>query len=304
MIEQQLTSETEFVPATDQKIELARILVATDFSPASDRALEHAVSLARWYNSKIYLTHILPLDVMMAPELVTVTEVEVRRAAETGMRRIEESGQLQGVTYEVFLRQGPVLPTLGKMIEEQNIDLVVLGTHGKGIAQKILIGSTAEQVFRQARVPVLTVGPVAEREPLYDVNFRNILFATEFGRGAEREAAYAFSLAQEHRSRLTMLHVLTHAKEFDEPVVVKATAASAHQMRELLPLDAGSHCLPRFRVETGNPVEEILRVSREIDADLIIIGAKPRKGLAGHLPHSKAYQVVCRAGCPVLTIKS
>jgi hypothetical protein len=72
----------------------------------------------------------------------------------------------------------------------------------------------------------------------------------------------------------------------------------------LVPPVPDLHCLPWFRVEWGDPVNEILRVAGQIRADLIVLGAKTRKGLPGHVPHTKAYQVVCGATCPVMTIKS
>jgi nucleotide-binding universal stress UspA family protein len=91
------------------------------------------------------------------------------------------------------------------------------------------------------------------------------------------------------------LHVEKHSG--DEQAIV-------HQLQELVPSGRELHCLPLFRLERGEPVREILRVAEETKVDLIILGAKARKGLAGHVPHTKAYQVICGASCPVLTIKS
>jgi nucleotide-binding universal stress UspA family protein len=164
-----------------------------------------------------------------------------------------------------------------------------------GFVHKLLMGSSAEEIFRQARIPVLTIGPSVEREPLYGIELKNILVATAFGTRAERQVAYAFSLGQEHRSRITFLHV--HQNPDHEQAILS-------QLQELLPASAELHCLPSFRVECGDPVKEILRVAAQMRADLIVVGAKTRKGLAGHVPHTKAYQVVCGAPCPVLTIKS
>ena len=71
-----------------------------------------------------------------------------------------------------------------------------------------------------------------------------------------------------------------------------------------MPYHTDLHCLPLFRIERGDPVKEILRVAEQMHADLVVLGAKARKGLAGHLPHTKAYQVISGASSPVLTIKS
>lgn len=276
-------------------VSLANILVATDFSETSERALEHALSLARTYRSRIFLAHVIPVVLMMAPELAEASREKMRRDAHQGMERIQSSGRFLGVSHEEIIEEGYLWPNIEGLIKKHDIDLVVVGTHGKRFVQKLLIGSSAEEIFRQARIPVLTVGPAVWREPLYGVELKNILFATAFGLGAERQAAYAFSLAQEHHSRLTLLHVEQQAGE---------ERAIINQLQELVPAGVQFHCLPLFRVEQGDPVNEILRVAGEMQANLIVIGAKSRKNLAGHVPHTKAYQVVCAASCPVLTIKS
>jgi nucleotide-binding universal stress UspA family protein len=77
-----------------------------------------------------------------------------------------------------------------------------------------------------------------------------------------------------------------------------------HQLLELIPPGVDLHCLPLFRAERGDPVKRILQVAEDTNADLIILGAKKRRGFAGHVPHTKAYQVISAASCPVLTIKS
>ena len=293
--QQEVNPRTGLRASSNEVVSPRNILVATDFSGASNRALEHALCLARTYHSQIFLAHVVPLDLTLAPEVAEATQERMRRAARAGMDEIRASKCFFAVPHQEIVREGPLWPNIAALIEKYNIDLMVVGTHGVGPVKKLLIGSSAEHIFRQARIPVLTVGPDVHREPLYEIELKNILFATAFGPGAERQAAYAFSLAQQHRSRITLLHVERHAGE--EQAIV-------HQLQELVPAPIDLHCLPLFRVEWGNPVKEILRVAQETHSDLIVLGAKTRSGLAGHVPHSKAYHVVCGASCPVLTIKS
>jgi nucleotide-binding universal stress UspA family protein len=170
--------------------------------------------------------------------------------------------------------------------------------------KKIVLGSGAEEAFRKARVPVLTVGPHAKNESLGKTEFKKILFATDFGPGANREAAYAFALAQEHHAQITLLNVVPYeeVETFSEEAVTKQRDSVVRQLKELVPAKANLDYKPEFLMMTGDPVEEILRWAHE--ADLIVMGAKPRKGLAGHVPHTKAYRVISAAKCPVLTVKS
>jgi nucleotide-binding universal stress UspA family protein len=295
MIQQHQVTHEADPRISSNGVSLRNILVATDFSYTSERALEHALSLARTYNSKIFVVHVIPVEVMLAPELAEASREQMRRAARKGMDEMRASDRFFAVPHQEIIREGPLWPNIEALIDKHDIDLIVVGTHGAGAIEKLLIGSSAEHIFRQARIPVLTIGPDVSREPLYGIELKNILFATAFGPGAERQAAYAYSLAEQHRSRITLLHVERHAGE--EQAIV-------HQLQELVPAPIDLHCLPLFRVEWGNPVKEILRVAQETHSDLIVLGAKTRSGLAGHVPHSKAYQVVCGASCPVLTIKS
>jgi nucleotide-binding universal stress UspA family protein len=182
----------------NKTIQLAKILVATDFSPESMRALDYAESLARRYDSHVYVTHVISVDAypLAAPE-VTVGMVNTqRREAENRVQEMLFSGRLRNVPHEVLIEEGALWPTLDRIIQKNEIDLVVVGTHGMGTVQKLLIGSGAEQIFRQSTRPVLTVGPAVDGGDEPKAVFKHILFATDFGPGSDCEAAYAFSLGQ------------------------------------------------------------------------------------------------------------
>jgi len=304
--EQQITGNTgskvlvKAVPATN--VSLDRILMATDFSPASDRALEYALSLARHYGSHLIVAHVITLDgyPMIAPDLAAAREQKYRQEAKAAMAKLVRSGRLIGVSHEILIEEGTLWPAIHRLIEKYGVNLVVAGTKEMGSMQKVLLGSNSEQMFRQSGVPMLTVGPAVTSEPLYEAEFKHILFPTDFGPGAEKEAAFALSLAQEHKSKLTVLHVSNGT----ELTVGLQMDFILRQMKELVPDTHGEHCLIDYRVVSGKPVEEILRVRQDTGAGLIVMGAKRRTSLAGHVPHTTAFQVVSSAPCPVLTVRS
>jgi len=290
----------------NKKIRLDRILVATDFSPISTRALDYAVSLARLYESQIHLAHVVSPDAypLTAPE-VTVRSVDKQLAeARTKTQELLLSNRFQGVPYEVNIETGALWPVLEKMIKRYGIDLVVVGTHGMGAVKKVLIGSGAEQIFRQCQEPVLTVGPAVEDKYPTEREFKNILLATDFGLGAEREAAFAFSLGQEHEATVTLLYVVRHMEDYSEDGMALKREAIRNQLRELVPEQGDVWCQTQLRMRVGDPVEEILGAAEETNADLIVMGAKKRANLPGHVPGTKAYKVVTRSHCPVLTVRS
>jgi nucleotide-binding universal stress UspA family protein len=297
-------SETP-IPATKEHF-FKNILLATDFSPASKKALEYAASLARRYGSALYLTHVITVDSypLASPEYAVSSLQNMHDSARQGFRDLLKSGELIELPYKVLIQEGSLWPSIEEAIKTYQIDLLVVGTHGAGAVEKVLIGSGAEEIFRKAKVPVLTVGPSITKEPLYEIEFKNILFATDFGRSAEREAEYAVSLAQKHCSRLRLVHVLPHPEAYGKDILAEKRETSMVQLRELVASETELHYKLDFEVTVGEPVKQILRIAEETKADLIIMGAKRRSSLAGNVPHTKAYRVVCGARCPVLTVRS
>jgi nucleotide-binding universal stress UspA family protein len=290
----------------DKKIQLANILVATDFSPVSHRALDYAISLARRYDSHLYVTHVISADAypLAAPE-VTVGLVETqRRTAENKIQEMLFSGQLNDVPYDILVEEGGLWPAIEKVIEKQGIDLVVVGTHGIGAVQKLVIGSGAEQIFRQCSQPVLTVGPGVNGGDRPDMVFKHILLPTDFGPGCEREIAYAFSIGQEHNATVTLLHVVRHLDDYSDDGLTLKRESVKNQLQSLVPSGGETWCETKFRLAVGDPAAEILRYAEDTRADLIVMGAKARAGLAGHVPGTTAYKVVSKSHCPVLTVRS
>lgn len=294
-----------FAPVNKERF-FKNILLATDFSPASEQALEYAASFARRYGSTIYLTHIISVDgyPMVSPELAASSLQKMHAKANEGFRELLKSGRLLALPYQALIQEGNLWPAIEETIHKYEIDLLIAATHGVGTVRKVLLGSGAEEIFRKARVPVLTVGPSAGKEPPYELEFRNILFASDFGRSAEREAEYAFSLAQEHHSRLRLVHVFQHPEAYGENVLAMEKESCRNRLRELVPGGTELHCKVDFEVAVGEPVEQILRIAGETKADLIVMGAKARTSLAGNFPHTKAYRVASGAPCPVLTVRS
>jgi nucleotide-binding universal stress UspA family protein len=303
---QAMVSKEKATTDNTKRVVISKILVTTDFSAASDRALDYAIALARRYDARIYLAHVISPDPFQfaEPQLAQATYEKVRRAAEEGITDILISGKLRGVPHEVLMEEGNVWPSLESLIVKNEIDLMVVGTHGRGKIQKLILGSVAEEIFRKADCAVLTVGPAVKNADPKEVELNHILFATDFGSGAEKAAAYAFSLAQERNASLTLLHVIVSATAYTEESVARQREINVTRMKQLMPEGSDNWCKPEFRATFGAAIEEILIAARESKADLIVMGAKARKSLAGHAPLTIAYNVVTKATCPVLTVRS
>jgi nucleotide-binding universal stress UspA family protein len=283
------------------RVVLRNILMAIDFSPASDAALNYAIAIARRYGSRIYMTHIIRPDVyqLVSPDAMESVLEQARRYAEQQMAKVLVSGRVRGIPHQVLLGQGEMWTILSQLIDEHEIDMIVVGTHGRTGLKKMLMGSVAERVFRLAPCPVLTVGPKVLPEAAEEAEPRRILYATDFSPSAAGAAPYALSLAQEQQSNLTLLHVLESERGSES---VKS-AEAVDRLKSLVPPQAALWCAPEYRIGYGRAADEILKTAEDMQADLIVMGARHPDFSLNQMPPATAYKVVCWAHCPVLTVR-
>lgn len=293
---------------TGTRLTLKNILFLTDFSEPSENAIPFATAIAREYESNVYALHVLtPVPLAYAsPESAGAAIEGLEEGAQAGMQRVD--AQLAGAPHETMIVRGEsVWPAVEKALSEWEIDLVILGTHGRTGAMKLLLGSVAEEIFRRAKVPVLTIGPSVRKGIYGGGQFRRVLFATDFTTEAEAAAPYAISMAQENQARLLLLHVMRNP----DPKASRRTAQDSvanvmHQLYELVPPEAELWCRPEATVRFGNPAERILEAAVELEADLIVLGVRDAAGYLGaatHLERTTAHKVVAHATCPVLTVR-
>ncbi len=283
-------------------ISLNRILLATDFDPITESALHYSLAIARRYNAKIFLVHVV------RPELFQFGSADARqhalddawREAQRHMTDLLIAGHLEGVDHQVMVEQGDVWEVLSRKIDELYVNMLVIGTHGRSRLGKLLLGSVAETVFRQATCPVMLVGPKAEGVPLEEP--ARILFCTGFSGHSLKAGDYALSLAQHQSACLLFLNV--HPEAIDSPAQRERVAAESRQrLQALLPADHHLVCPPEFLVEFGTAAERILAVAQEKKPGLIVLGVRQPVGFARRLRWATAYEVVSNAPCPVLTVR-
>ncbi|MGZ4826475.1 MAG: universal stress protein [Terriglobales bacterium] len=287
------------------RVALQNILVATDFSPCAQSALQHALNLTLHYGGKLYTVNVLPHTPFVEPD--QPDPEAVRRTTEKKMRDFAKD--LQKIQHTELIEEGEVASVLARLVQDHRIDLIVLGTQGRAGLEKFLLGSVAEEVFRTAPCPVLTVGPHVSGRASAS-RFQHVLYATDFGPESVHALPHALSLAEEHDSQLTLLHVVHEGGvALSEPVPgampvktpYELVADSEKRLRELIPLHNSLRHQPEFMVQFGDAADTILRMAKD-EVDLIVLGAKQSWTLAKHLGGSVAYRVVCEASCPVLSV--
>jgi len=285
------------------RITLKNILFATDFSPASDLAAPIAIQIAQRYGAKVYGVHVNRFDeyTVAAPNAWAVNEEAAKRAAKEDAECLDE--QLQAVEHEVVIGEGRTREVIADLIGKKEIDLVVLGTHGRTGFGKALLGSVAEQILRQSPCPVLMVGPHVNPWSEEYAKMREILYATDLATGTPAAAPYAISLAQENQARLALLHVIEDPEAGDLVDSPQVMDFKERKLQQMITEQAGLRCEPTYIVEQGPAAEKILDVSKRRHTDLIVLGARPAKGFATHLTVGTVQKVVSKATCPVLTVR-
>ena len=190
------------------RIAIQNILFATDFAPCSKAAVPYALAIAHQYGAKLYAAHVL------SPSSYTFVTAEDwgamadQKGKQHHMDVVLLEEHLRGIPHQVLSPVGEVVDVIFRLIRDHDIDLLVLGTHGRTGLPKLLMGSVAERVFRQASCPVLTVGPNVPHRQESVAEFNQILFATDFSDESLAALPHAISLAREHQARLSLLHVL------------------------------------------------------------------------------------------------
>jgi len=307
--------------APAREMGLKSVLVASDFSDASSKPVRHAISIARHFHAKLHLAHVVSsLGFTIAgADAQEAATIAAQRDVEQLEKSLVESGALTGLSHEFIVREGNVWDELRAVIREKQIELVVIGTHGRHGIEKLVLGSVAEQIFREADGLVLTVGPHSLPDaPLESPDgVRSILFPTDFGEASSHALPRAISFANHFGARLVLAHVapvvpipegFSWSKTPDdiEQMREDARQKALKRMREFVSENARLAVAPEFLVEFGKHGEIILRVARALKADLIILGLNHSKhgGAISHMPGTTAYKIVTGAHCSVLTVRN
>ncbi len=284
------------------RISIGNILLTTDFSVASQAAVPYAAALARLYGAKLFVAHTVGPEPNLGVPLDRLPHEADKdwREAEHDLRKFMDGKLLTGLAHEQFLERGELWEVTSSIIAECHIDLLVMGTHGRQGLRKLVLGSAAEKIFRQAPCPVLTVGPKATGKPHKP---RHILFPTDLSPASLCAMPYALSLAEENEATVTFLNLVPLIPWQEQAAVEENTRK---RLEALVPDEAKVWCRPKFEVHFEFPVEGVLLFAEEHNVDIIVMGVHKPAGasLTSHLPWTVASEIVSDAPCPVLTVRA
>ena len=292
-------------------IKIERILCPIDFSEFSVAAYEYASSLAQRYGAKLFVQHVV--EMWRHPSAYFSVRVDLYAEflqlfltrAEEELQTFVRSHAQNGVRPETVIREGLATDSILSLADEQKISLIVMGTHGRRGFDRLMLGSVTERVLREAHCPVLAVRKpprnfVASATAGHSIELRRILFCTDFSDYSNQALDYALSLAAEHNSDLTLVHVL---EDIPKSTRVKETIAKANEvLGRLIPPEAKKSHRIVTTVRTGRAYQEIVQLASEMDADLVIVAVRGRNALDLVVFGSTTYRVIQLGTFPVLAV--
>ena len=280
---------------------LRNILFATDFSECSKSALRYALGIARRNNSRLYLVNAVhSIGYLLGGGDVTAqVRVQIMRDARHLERELIRDGSLVGIEHEFFVLDGPPSTVISQVAAEKNVDLIVIGTHGRHGLTKLLLGSCAEKVFRSVSCPVLTVGAWISRPLSASFGPKRILLLADFSAASKPTVKYALSVARRSGAELIALHVT----EKNGEATTKPSHLAGdmeHQFRDWFESIKLGQVTPQVQDWTGSLPRTIMEAEQQARADLLVMTVDNRS--ERHLRWPLAYEVICESECPVLTI--
>jgi nucleotide-binding universal stress UspA family protein len=295
-----------------------RIFCPIDFSEFSRHAFERAAALAKAHGSSITALHVVPTPLRFTPFPLEVVPVAVGLAPDELARLERELSAFvalepsRAVPVETAVIEAPIVSSeIVAQAARVGADVIVMGTHGRGGFERLLLGSVTEKVLRTARQSVMTVGSADSRTATGV--FGRILCGIDFSECSLAALKYALTLAEGAAAHLTAVNVIEWTPIGYDPLIGPPTDMVGYRMsaeadgRERLHqavVDAHATNVSVDEVVTsGKPHREILRIARERGCDLIVLGIHGRNPIDRMFFGSTAEPIVRRAPCPVLTVR-
>ena len=300
-------------------LQVRRILFPTDFSETADQALNHALFLAEQFEAELHMLHAVVLHDSdpRDPERQFPEPSELLQSlfeiADSELARIVEANESKTfVLKEAKVKGFSAGQVILEYAETYDIDLIVMGTHGRRGPARMFLGSVAEEVVRLSSCPVLTLR--RRDEPPAGEAIEKILVPIDFSEHSKAALAYAREIAALVDSRLLLIHAIeepvypyfyTPAGGFSATHQIDELRQKSDEALEKVMAEAGGPEVETERhVVLGRPATEITRFAEEQGIDMIVIATHGLTGLERFLVGSTAEQIVRLAPCPVFSVKS
>ena len=291
-------------------MKIKQILVPTDFSENAQHAVDYAIELAKSCSAKLHLLHtpVIPTYLLMdlsyspGPEAVTRILNDSQEALDKQAKGLEAAG----VEHFTAIREGTVHEVIRDYAKEHDVDLVVVGTHGRTGVSKLMYGSVTERVIKTVHTPIVVVPPGGGSAP------STIVMSYDFSAPAKRAASVAEAIHEVCPGTVHMVHsYLDVWGEYTDRGAVVGEAAEKRRdalrlgLNDMLEADA-KELFPNETPEvqthlvTGDPASAILEVASDVGATLICAGTTGKSGIERLLIGSVARRLLQDSKVPLL----
>jgi len=295
-------------------IKINKILIPTDFSRCAEQAFTHAIYFVEKYQSEL---HILNVNTLFEeyPEFTSNISAanDIRKMAEDSINE-QINKMVDNVTlknFEIIKCQKRGISAATTILEyshDNDIDLIVMGTHGRRGLGHLFLGSVAEEVVRFSACPVYTIREEDEPKPIEQ--FTNILVPIDFSDCSSTSLKYAKEIAKLYRSKLQLLHVIedtippAYSLVGINNLFPDLEDKTSKRLENLFNETDGPKVQHDNYIVNGHAAKEILNFAKTHNTNLIVIATHGLTGIEHFLMGSVAEKVVRMAPCPVFTTKS
>ncbi len=265
------------------------VLVATDGSDVATTAAAQGIAIADAVGATVHVVSV-----------VAARSDTDRSRHEAFVESVANDAADAGCSVETAVREGRPSREILAHADEEAVDLLVMGTHGRTGIRQTLLGSVALEVIRQARLPVLTVSADASDVPR---EVDDVLVATDGWSGSVAATEQALALADAFDARLHALYAVDVSPELDD--VLESFEEHGKQTTMDVVDRARERGIEATRtVERGEPHETILAYADEEDVDLLVLGTESKSTIERLVIGSVSQRVVPNATTPVLTVRT
>ena len=306
-------------PSKPKALRVRNVLVTTDFSPASFRAIEAALPLINAFNAEIHLIYVVPPAApfsSLSDMPVILADSEFRRRIHPRLQEIATCHSVPLRPRNVHVLKGRPFEQICRLARDLKIDLIVTATRGLTGLKHVVLGSTAERVVRYSPCPVLVVRSSGAclrngKRPGTSLRIKKILVPIDFSKCSQQGFEYARAFSAQLRSKLILMHSLCPASHVtngeDAPrafpdLLRRCEAEAATKLRRL---SGGSSAMEIDIPRTfGHAGLQVCCRAEKLSIDLIVISTHGTTGLKHALLGSTAEYVVRHAPCSVLVVPS
>ncbi|UCF90397.1 MAG: universal stress protein [Desulfobacterales bacterium] len=297
------------------RVQLKSIICATDFSDFSNRTIPYGVALAKEFDARLYICHVIDLSsIAIYGEFQLDPVGQQERIKSYAYDQLEQLIGEQPVAWEPLITVGRTGEEIARLVEEKEVDLVISATRGRSGLKRIILGSVTERLMRTLTCPLLVVHSPEHRfvDPVnQQIRLERILVGCDFSPDSSLAFQYGLSMAQEFQSELHLAHVMEHPAYQH---LLKPPSATEEEIRQelrnhltaklnaMVPREARNWCSPQTSLLEGRPYEELSRYAEDHAIDMIILGVRGHGLVKTLLVGSTTDRVVREAPCPVLSV--